>query len=102
MSDFRLVARLDQIPERGGLQVWIEGRPIALFRWEGRVFAVDDTCTHDDASLAEGEVRDGQVICPRHGARFDLASGRAVTLPAVVPVGTYEVRVEGEDVFVRI
>lgn len=98
------VARLDEIPPdgRGGLRVWVGGRPIALFRWQGKVYAIDDACTHEDASLAEGEVEDGRVVCPRHGARFDLATGRAVTLPAVLPVGTYPVDVEDGDVFVTV
>lgn len=103
LAERRRVARLEDIPERGGLRVWLGERPVALFRWEGRVYALDDTCSHDEASLAEGEVLpNGRVVCPRHGAQFDLRSGRALTLPAVLPVRAYEVEVDGGDVYVVV
>lgn len=103
MAERRRVARLAEIPEGAGMRVWVDGRPIALFRWEGRVYALDDTCSHAEASLAEGEVlAGGRVACPRHGAQFDLRTGRALTLPAVLPVRAYEVQVEGDDVYLIV
>jgi 3-phenylpropionate/trans-cinnamate dioxygenase ferredoxin subunit len=104
VADYRTVARLDQIPgpEGGGLRVVVEGRKIALFRAEGGVYAVDDTCTHAEASLSEGRVAGHAVQCPLHGARFDLRTGRPLSPPAFKPVRTYPVRVEGDQVQVRI
>jgi len=72
----------------------VSGRRIALCNVEGTFYAIDDTCTHDGGPLGEGELHGGQIECPRHGARFDVRSGRAVALPAVMPVRSYPVQVE--------
>ena len=69
------------------------GLEVAIFFVDGEYFAIDDVCTHDGGPLAGGEVDGCQVICPRHGARFDLKTGRAVTMPAYRPVETFDVRV---------
>ena len=71
---------------------------IALCNVNGRFYAIDDVCTHDGAPLDQGKLEDDLVECPRHGAKFDVTSGRAVVLPAVRPVKTYAVRVDGDDV----
>ena len=68
----------------------------------GQYYCIDDVCTHDGGPLGEGELIEDQIECPRHGALFDVKSGRAVTLPAVVPVDTYPVRVEGGEVQVKV
>jgi 3-phenylpropionate/trans-cinnamate dioxygenase ferredoxin subunit len=78
------------------------GVRIALCNVNGRFYAIDDVCTHDGASLDQG-VLDGDLVeCPRHGAKFDVTSGRAVVLPAIRPVKTYPVQIEGDDVKVDI
>jgi len=66
---------------------------VAVFNVAGEFFAIDDVCTHDGGGLAGGEVQDTQVICPRHGARFCLRTGRALTPPAYEPVKTYPTRI---------
>jgi 3-phenylpropionate/trans-cinnamate dioxygenase ferredoxin subunit len=76
----------------------VQGKRIALCRVGDRFYAIDDVCTHDGGPLDQGELDGVQVECPRHGARFDVTNGRAVVLPAVRPVRTYEVNVDGEDV----
>lgn len=80
--------------EGQGLAVEVEGRPIALFLWEGEVFALDNLCPHSGARLAVGRIARGVLSCPLHGARFELASGQCRTpqmgLGCVV---THEVRV---------
>lgn len=92
------VLNSSELAEGQGRCVQINGKKIALFRANGKVLAVDDTCTHDEASLAEGTVisDDGHghcvVECPWHGAHFDLCSGKAVTFPAVSPVNVYPAR----------
>ncbi len=75
-------------------------RTVAVFHLADGFFAIDDTCSHAQASLSEGEVVEHTVICPRHGGRFDLMSGRATGLPATAPVASYPVQVDGESVLV--
>ncbi|MGD8623680.1 MAG: non-heme iron oxygenase ferredoxin subunit [Anaerolineae bacterium] len=82
--------------------VEVEGEEIALCNVGGEFFAVANLCTHDDGPLGEGQVMDHQVECPRHGARFDVRSGQVKALPAVQPIPTYEVKVEGDEVFVDL
>jgi 3-phenylpropionate/trans-cinnamate dioxygenase ferredoxin subunit len=101
MSEFRPVAKLSQLPEDSVIRVEIDGMPIAVARSEGRVFACQDTCTHEEASLSDGDVFDGVIECPLHGARFDLRTGAVKSLPAVVPVQVFEVKVEGDDILVK-
>ncbi|RMD68332.1 MAG: non-heme iron oxygenase ferredoxin subunit, partial [Gammaproteobacteria bacterium] len=67
----------------------------------GRIYAVDDTCTHEDASLALGALKGRCIKCPLHGSRFDLETGRPLEEPADIPLKTYEVKVEGEEVYIR-
>ncbi|MDQ7850776.1 MAG: non-heme iron oxygenase ferredoxin subunit [Armatimonadota bacterium] len=100
MSGFVKVATVDQIPPGQGRRVEVDGRQIALFNVGGRFYAVDDTCTHEEASLAAGALSGEIVACPKHGSRFHLPTGRVLSLPAVRPVDTYEVKVEGADVLV--
>jgi 3-phenylpropionate/trans-cinnamate dioxygenase ferredoxin component len=80
----------------------VEDRKIAVFRLEDGFFAIEDICTHDGGPLAEGEIEEDQVICPRHGARFNIKTGAALTLPAVTPVESYPVRVEGNELFIGL
>ncbi len=75
-------------------------RFLALFNCDGTYYAVDDTCTHAEASLSEGFLQGCEIECPLHGGRFDVRTGKATWSPAFVPVATYAVRVEGSDVLV--
>jgi len=77
------------------------GRTICVTRVGDDVFAIDDTCSHSDASLSEGEVTDFKIECWLHGAEFDLRTGEALTPPAVVPVKIYPVTVDGDSVTVE-
>ncbi len=98
----RRVATIDQLPEGRGHRVDVAGHSIALFRLGDGVFAIGDRCSHAEASLAEGEVFDDAVECPRHGSEFDIRTGEPTSLPATRPVGVYEVEVDGSDVFVTV
>ena len=103
MASYQKVLRKSELPEGKGRCVELNGRRIALFNVGGEFLAIDDTCTHAEASLAEGALIDGRTVeCPWHGAQFDIKTGAAKTLPAVEPVKTYPVRVAGEDVEVEI
>jgi 3-phenylpropionate/trans-cinnamate dioxygenase ferredoxin component len=82
--------------------VEIKDRPIAIARYGGQLYAIDNICTHDGGHLGEGNVIQGQIQCPRHGARFDLKTGQMTRMPAVIGISTYEVKVENGQVFVAI
>ena len=101
MSDERVAAASD-VPPNEVRVVECGGRSLALSNIDGEVYAIDNVCTHDGGPLGEGEIDGFQIICPRHGARFDICTGAAMTMPAVRATPAHEVRVEGEDVLVKI
>ena len=92
----------DQVADGRGVRVEVGGERIAVFRDGDRLFATADRCSHAEASLSEGEVFDGEVECPRHGAVFDLTSGAAKSLPATRPVPVYGVRTRDGVVEVEV
>jgi 3-phenylpropionate/trans-cinnamate dioxygenase ferredoxin subunit len=94
------VARRADVPPGSMIRVEAGGRPIALANVAGEFYAIDDTCSHEEASLSEGGLAGEVVVCPRHGARFNVKTGRVLSLPAVRSVATYAVKVEGDDVLV--
>jgi 3-phenylpropionate/trans-cinnamate dioxygenase ferredoxin subunit len=98
---FVTVARVGEIPEGGSKVVYIDGVAVAVFRAGGAYYAMDDVCTHDGGPLAEGTLEGHVIECPRHGARFDVRTGAVLALPAISPVPTYPVRVQGEDIQVE-
>ncbi len=102
MSEFRTVARLQDVPAGTLLQVELDGEKIVLAHVGDRVFALHDECTHEEFALSSGELVGGQITCVLHGARFDLETGAPRALPAVRPVKTYEARVEGEEIQIRV
>ncbi len=102
MGEFIRVATLQEVPPGTAIQVEAGGRKIAVVNVRGSVYAVDDNCTHEDQSLAAGPVVGEILVCPRHGSRFHLPSGRVLSLPAVRPVATYPVKVEGDAILVSL
>ncbi len=102
MSDFTTVANLADVPENGLKTVQADGANLVLVKRDGRVYALEDRCSHEEFPLSAGEVTGDQITCALHGARFDLASGTPKALPAVLPVRTFECRVEGDEVQVRL
>ena len=77
------------------------GRTICVARVGDQVFAIDDTCSHSEASLSEGDITDFKIECWLHGAEFDLRTGEALTPPAVAPIKIYPVIVDGDSVTVE-
>ena len=96
------ITRLDQLPRDRGVRVTVGEHRIAMFRIDDEVFAVGDRCSHAEASLAEGEVWDHSVECPRHGSEFDLRTGEPGALPATQPVPVYPVSVEDGTVYLEV
>lgn len=76
--------------------------PIAIFHVDGAFYALNDTCTHGQSSLADGYVEGSQIECAWHFAKFDIRTGAVLTPPATAPLCTYKARVEGDDVMVEI
>ena len=93
-----IVAKVSEIPVGTGKKFVVKGKTIAIFNVDGKFYAIDDTCSHAEASLSEGELEGKAIVCPWHGAKFDLESGWALTLPAVEGLKTYTVTVEGEAI----
>ena len=93
---------LDELPEGTMRLIPGSGATLGLYRCGGALYAIEDRCSHDDGPLCEGDFEPAEcvAICPRHGSRFDVRTGRALTLPAYLPVDTFEVRVE--DGLVRV
>lgn len=95
------VCGLDDLEPDSALRVNVGGVPVAIVKdANGDVFAIGDTCTHGDISLAEGFVEDGTLECWAHGSKFSLTSGRPLTLPAYQPVPVFTVTLVGDDVLV--
>ena len=98
---WKKVCTKDQISDQSALK--IKGQnPIAVFRVGDEFFATDDTCTHAKFSLSEGYVEGDEVVCALHEARFCLRTGRVLSPPATVPLRTYPVKIEGDDVMVEM
>ena len=103
MNDTRFVtvARIGEIPPGGRKIVHVGDVPVAVFHLEDGYFAIEDVCTHDGGPVAEGDLCDGVIECPRHGAQFDVRTGEVRRFPAMGPVPTYAVRVEGDEIQVE-
>ena len=100
---FERVGTRDDVPA-GSVRVFqVDGRSIALANLGGDAFyAIDNVCTHDNGPLGEGSVQGETIECPRHGARFDVKTGQVRALPAVRPVRTYPVELDGDEVRVDV
>ncbi|MGA2776248.1 MAG: non-heme iron oxygenase ferredoxin subunit [Steroidobacteraceae bacterium] len=90
-----------ELGEGQSISIAIGRRMVAIARSEGEVFAVEDVCTHDGAELTGGEIEGGQIVCPRHGARFCLRTGQALTPPAYEPVRVFATKIESGRIWVR-
>jgi 3-phenylpropionate/trans-cinnamate dioxygenase ferredoxin component len=102
MAEFVKVATVSGVPDPGRVIVEVDDRVVVLFHVGGKFYCLDDVCTHDGGPLGEGPLDGHQVACPRHGARFDIRTGQALTMPATQDTVVHEVKVEGNDVLVRL
>jgi 3-phenylpropionate/trans-cinnamate dioxygenase ferredoxin component len=102
LARFR-VASVGDVPLESLKKVEAGGTPVCLAHTEdGNFYALNDTCTHEEFSLSDGELWDMDVECPQHGSRFNLVTGKVTGLPAVIPAQTYPVTVEDGDVYVDV
>jgi len=102
MADFVEVANVTEIPDPGKQLLEVDDRLVVLFHVGGEFFCIDDVCTHDDGPLSDGDLQDHTIACPRHGAKFDIRNGKALTMPATEATVIHETKVDGDLVFVKI
>jgi 3-phenylpropionate/trans-cinnamate dioxygenase ferredoxin subunit len=101
-KNFVKVGALSDVP-KGRAEVFeVNGKRYAVCHSEDGVYAIDDRCTHDNGPLGEGELLDGEIECPRHGARFDIKTGKALCFPAVGAVHTYSVEIRDGDIYLGL
>jgi 3-phenylpropionate/trans-cinnamate dioxygenase ferredoxin subunit len=101
-AEYIAVATVDELPNGARKIVEVDGRPLAVFNIAGTLYAIADVCSHDDGPVAEGELDDHEIECPRHGARFDVRSGKVLSFPAIVDIPAYPVKVENGEVLVGL
>jgi metal-sulfur cluster biosynthetic enzyme/nitrite reductase/ring-hydroxylating ferredoxin subunit len=102
MANFTPAAKLSELDATDRLLVEVDDRIVALFKVSGEIFCIDDVCTHDGGPLSDGKLDDHTIACPRHGAKFDIRTGKALTMPATVDTAAHDVKIEGDTIFVRI
>lgn len=102
MSSFISVGKKKDFSETIGKGVQVNGKNVCVVRSGDQFFAFNDRCTHAESLLSGGDVEEGEISCPLHGARFSIKTGEAMTLPAVKPVQMHEVKVEGDNVLVKL
>jgi 3-phenylpropionate/trans-cinnamate dioxygenase ferredoxin component len=101
MPGFARVARSEEIRPGEKQIVEVNGDLVVVVNLEGQFYAIEDVCTHDGGPLGQGKLEDGQIVCPRHGAHFDVRTGAALTLPAFEPVQTRQTLVVDGDLLVE-
>ncbi|MDC0936782.1 Rieske 2Fe-2S domain-containing protein [Pirellulales bacterium] len=104
MSDYTAVANTSEVPDPGSTLVEVDDRLVVLIHAAGHWYALDDVCTHDGGPLSDGplDADGGTIACPRHGAKFDVKTGAAVTMPATKPTVAHDVKVENDSVLVKL
>src|SRR5260221_10223987 len=102
MTEFVRASSLHEIPEPGTLGVELNGTPLVIVRAEGEVYALDEFCTHEDVSLADGEDYDRRLARWLLRSCFDLLSGKPSSPPATKALNTYSVRIDGNDVYAAV
>ena len=96
------VARVGDLKPGEMTYVEVGETPVCLINLDGEFYAINDVCTHEDASLSDGEIHGDEVECPLHGGAFDIRTGQPVAFPVVVPIETYGVRIVGDEVQVAV
>jgi len=101
MSEWITVAKVGELAPGSHRVVDVDGAAVVVFNLGGEYYAIEDVCTHDGGQLTGGTIEGDQIVCPRHGARFSIRTGEALTAPAYEPVPKFPVRVENGVIQVR-
>jgi 3-phenylpropionate/trans-cinnamate dioxygenase ferredoxin subunit len=100
--DYVEIAPASELPNGERLFVEVADRPLVIFNIAGQFFAIGDVCTHDEGPLGDGTLEGFNIVCPRHGAEFDVRTGKVMQMPAVVDIPAYPVRVVDGQIQVGI
>ena len=102
MPEFVTVATTDEVKAGERIVVEVNDHYIAIFNVDNRYYAIEDVCTHDNGPLAEGYLEGTTIECPRHGARFDITTGKVLSMPAVKDVPRYQLQISGDEIQILI
>ena len=102
MPEFVTVATTDEVKAGERIVVEVNDHYIAIFNVDNRYYAIEDVCTHDSGPLAEGYLEGTTIECPRHGARFDITTGKVLSMPAVKDVPRYQLQISGDEIQILI
>jgi 3-phenylpropionate/trans-cinnamate dioxygenase ferredoxin subunit len=100
MALFEKVAMVDEVSTGGRKSIIVDNTSVLLLRIGDQYYAIEDVCTHDGQPLTDGPLEENLITCPRHGAKFDVTTGKAVCMPATEAVATYAVEIRGDEVWV--
>lgn len=100
--EYMEIAPASDLPNGERLFVEIEGKPIVIFNIAGQYFSIADVCSHDDGPVGEGDLEGYNITCPRHGAQFDIRTGKVMQMPAVVDIPAYPVQIRDGNIFLGI
>jgi nitrite reductase/ring-hydroxylating ferredoxin subunit len=101
-TTYRTVAKVSDIEPGELMYVEVGDEFVCLINMDGEIHAINDTCTHEDASLSDGTIIDGEIECPLHGGAFDIRTGEPTAFPVVVAIEKYDVRIEGDEIQVKV
>jgi nitrite reductase/ring-hydroxylating ferredoxin subunit len=101
-SNYVTVCKKDFLEPGELMYVEVEDEPVCLINLDGELHAINDVCTHEDASLSDGTIDDNLIECPLHGGAFDIRTGQPASLPVVVAIEKYDVRIVGDDVQIAV
>ncbi len=99
MAAWERIAEIHEVSEGGRKSVIVDDTPALLLHLSGTYFCIEDVCTHDGQPLTEGPIVDGQIECPRHGARFRITTGAPTCMPATEPIRTFDVEVREDGIY---
>ena len=100
--EFVEIAPASELPNGERLYLEIEGKPIVIFNIAEQLFAIGDVCSHDDGPVGDGDLEGFNIVCPRHGAEFDVKTGKAVQMPAVVDIPAYPVQIRDGTIYLGL
>lgn len=101
-ATYRTVAKVSDIEPGELMYIEVGDEFVCLINMDGEIHAINDTCTHEDASLSDGTIIDGEIECPLHGGAFDIRTGEPTAFPVVVAIEKYDVRIEGDEIQVKV
>ncbi len=102
MSEFVFACKQNELKDGEKTLVEVDDQLVILFRVGEKYYCLDDVCTHDGGSLDGGDLEGFEIACPRHGAKFDIRCGKALSMPATQSTNSHEVKVDGDDILVKL